>query len=353
MSRSSVELVRTDGVVIAADAGAVVLAADGSRRLLQVGDTVHPGDLVFTGGKPLIIDFGDEPVAVASNCATCVDGASGTLIAASAETLDVDALQQAILAGVDPTLAFEAAAAGPGGGVGGSGGSSFSVITRDGAATLAEAGFDTSAIESAEPVLVSELVTAPAVSDQAPVPNTPPAASDLNVTVNEDEVLNSAIVASDLDGDALSYVLGTSPANGSVVLNTNGTFTYTPNANYNGSDSFTVTVSDGQGGVVTSTVTIGVTPVNDLPTTSDLNLTTDEDTAVNGGIVASDVDGDTLSFVLGTSPTNGSVTLNADGTFTYTPNANYNGSDSFTVTVSDDNGGTVTSTVTIGVTPVN
>src|SRR5690606_16245345 len=127
-----------------------------------------------------------------------------------------------------------------------------------------------------------------------------------------------------------------------------------PNANYNGNDSFIVTVSDGKGGVATSTLTIGITPVNDVPVAANLSLITDEDKAVNGQIIATDVDGDTLGYSVSTNPTNGTVTLNtATGAFVYTPNANYHGSDSFVVTVSDGKGGVATSTVTIGITPVN
>ncbi|MBQ1782189.1 MAG: type I secretion C-terminal target domain-containing protein, partial [Gammaproteobacteria bacterium] len=121
--------------------------------------------------------------------------------------------------------------------------------------------------------------------------------------------------ASDVDGDALSYVLGTSPANGSVVLNTDGTFTYTPNANYNGSDSFTVTVSDGQGGVVTSTVTIGVTPVNDAPQIAAGQLFGYTENMAAGAVIAqvaaSDVDSSVTAFRFADTGTN----LSADGWF--------------------------------------
>src|SRR5690606_31028204 len=115
----------------------------------------------------------------------------------------------------------------------------------------------------------------------------------------------------------------------------------------------TVTVSDGQGGSTTATVSIGVTPVNDAPVASDVTLSTNEDTPIDGAIAASDADGDDLSYALGTGPANGTVVLNADGTFTYTPDANYTANDSSTVTVSDGHGGSTTVTVSIGVVPVN
>ncbi|ENO8810646.1 tandem-95 repeat protein, partial [Photobacterium damselae] len=66
-----------------------------------------------------------------------------------------------------------------------------------------------------------------------------------------------------------------------------------------------------------------------------------------------DVDGDNLTFKPGTNPENGSVTINADGSWEYVPNPDFNGEDSFTVVVDDGNGGTDTITVTVNVTPVN
>ncbi|MGV8598026.1 hypothetical protein ACV35V_37745, partial [Pseudomonas aeruginosa] len=65
---------------------------------------------------------------------------------------------------------------------------------------------------------------------------------------------------------------------------------------YNGPDSFTVTVNDGKGGVVDAVVRITVNPVNDLPTSKPLDLTTVEDNAATGKIDARDVDGDTLTY---------------------------------------------------------
>ena len=185
--------------------------------------------------------------------------------------------------------------------------------------------------------------------------NDAPTANDVALTTDEDVAVSGQVVAQDVEGDVLTYTITGNPANGTVVLNAaTGAFVYTPNSNYNGNDSFTVTISDGNGGTTTSTVTVGVAAVNDLPVAQDLSLTTDEDVAVNGQIVATDIDGDTLGYAVTTGPANGTVVLNAaTGAFFYTPNSNYNGNDSFTVTISDGNGGTTTSTVTVGVTPVN
>ncbi|WP_010232327.1 cadherin-like domain-containing protein, partial [Gillisia marina] len=109
-----------------------------------------------------------------------------------------------------------------------------------------------------------------------------PVALDDAVTTNEDTAVMISVLDndSDPDGDPLTIISNTNPSNGIVVLNENGTFTYTPNANYNGQDSFEYTISDGNGGIDTATVLITVVPVNDAPVAVDDSSTTDEDTAV-------------------------------------------------------------------------
>ncbi|CAN7600288.1 Ig-like domain-containing protein [Variovorax paradoxus] len=183
--------------------------------------------------------------------------------------------------------------------------------------------------------------------------NDAPKAPDDTKTTNEDTPVSGQIIGSDADGDTLTYVKGSDPAHGTVTVNADGTYTYVPGPNFNGTDSFTVTVSDGHGGTTTSTVNVTVNPVNDLPTVPDYTQTTHEDTPVSGQVIGTDVDGDALTYVKGSDPAHGTVTVNADGTYTYVPGANFNGTDSFTVTVSDGHGGTTTSTVTVTINPVN
>ncbi|WP_152992905.1 tandem-95 repeat protein [Pseudomonas citronellolis] len=186
-----------------------------------------------------------------------------------------------------------------------------------------------------------------------------PVAENANKTTLEDTPVSGQVVASDVDGDALTYTLkpGSGPVNGTLVLDSsNGKYTYTPDHDYNGNDSFTVVVGDGQGGTVESVVSITVTTVNDEPVTADNSNTTAEDTAVSGQVVASDVDKDTLTYTLkpGSEPQHGTLVLDSsNGKYTYTPDHDYNGNDSFTVVVSDGQGGTVESVVSITVTAVN
>ncbi len=74
-------------------------------------------------------------------------------------------------------------------------------------------------------------------------------------------------------------------------------------------------------GTTTVTVNITVTPVNDVPIGTGDTKTTNEDTPVSGAVTGTDVDGDALTFTKATDPSNGTVVVNPDGTYTYTPNA--------------------------------
>lgn len=185
--------------------------------------------------------------------------------------------------------------------------------------------------------------------------NAAPVAQDDAVTTNEDTAVDTGLLANDTDadGDPLSVTLGT-PSNGTVAFDGSG-YVYTPDANFSGTDSFTYTVDDGNGGQDTALVTITVTSVNDAPVAGDDNQSTTEDTSLTFDVLGNDadVDGDTLSVVGTTTPTNGSVVIEASGELTYTPDADFAGSDSFTYTISDGNGGTSTGTVAILINAVN
>ena len=150
-------------------------------------------------------------------------------------------------------------------------------------------------------------------------------------------------------------MLNVGPSNGTLTLNANGTFTYTPAANYNGSDTFTYHANDGTGNSNIATVTITVSPVNDAPVAVNDAYTTNEDTPLTvvlaNSVLVNDTDteGNALTAILNVGPANGTLTLNANGTFTYTPAANYNGSDTFTYHANDGTGNSNIATVTITV----
>ncbi len=218
--------------------------------------------------------------------------------------------------------------------------------------------------------------------------NDAPVAVDDTFTVAEDGSVTVNVLGndSDVDGNPLTVtqVNGTAITNGGPAVSvTNGSvqlvagqLIFTPAANYNGPASFTYTITDG---TVTATATVSgtVTPVNDAPVdgnetntaTEDVTLTVADGAAGDLLNNATDVEGNpltitgyTIAGIGGTQavgsavtiPGVGSITINANGSYTFVPVANYNGAvPVITYTVSDGQGGTDTSTLTLTVTPVN
>jgi hypothetical protein len=190
-------------------------------------------------------------------------------------------------------------------------------------------------------------VTVTPVND-APVANDDSAGTLEDTSVTIDVLAND----SDVDGDTLTVTGVTDPSHGTVVINGDGTVTYTPDGDYNGSDSFSYTISDGAL-TDTAAVSVTVTAVNDAPVANDDSATTAEDTAVTIPVLTNDTDADGHSLNVSSvnQPANGSVVINPDYTLTYTPVAGFTGEDSFTYTVDDGNGGSASATVTITVNP--
>ncbi len=147
----------------------------------------------------------------------------------------------------------------------------------------------------------------------------------------------------DPDGDPLSASLSSQPGHGSVTLNPDGSFAYTPNAGFSGDDSFTYEVSDGQASDGPIFVGIGVfgnSGGNHPPQGSPDGYVdhAGQTLTVNApGVLRndSDPDGDPLSAALVSGASHGTVSLNGDGSFSYTPATGFTGTDSFTYSVSD------------------
>lgn len=158
---------------------------------------------------------------------------------------------------------------------------------------------------------------------------------------------------SDPDGDTLSTTKKTNPLRGTVTVNTNGAFTYTPTSGYTGTDSFIYTLSDGKGHSVDATVIIEVanhTPLaNDKSFGTPKNVPLSKNVMNNGGLVDVDPDGGTITIAGSTSPAHGTLKIFNNGNFTYTPSTNYVGNDSFTYTIQDPTKLTATATVKIQV----
>src|SRR5439155_628171 len=128
--------------------------------------------------------------------------------------------------------------------------------------------------------------------------NDAPVAVNDSYTTAEDTTLTVAapgVLANDtdVDGDTLSAVLVSQPTHGSLTLNANGSFTYTPMANYNGTHFLTYKANDGQTDSGIATVTITIAAVNDAPVAVNDSYSTAEDTTLNvagPGVLANDSD---------------------------------------------------------------
>ncbi|MEK0317701.1 Ig-like domain-containing protein, partial [Cohnella sp. 56] len=280
--------------------------------------------------------------------------------------------------------------------------------------------------------------------------NVAPVATGDTKQTNMNTAVSGTLSASDANGDTLTYSKVTDPAHGTVTVNSNGTYTYTPTAGYTGPDSFTFKAYDGKAYSNTATVTINVnappvatnvqvsgTPTvgealtgsytygdtdNDLEdtpaykwyrgdnangtgktaiggaTSANYTLTAEDqgkyiffevtpkaktgvlsgdakvsaaagpiaaanvapvatgdtkqtnmNTAVSGTLSASDANGDTLTYSKVTDPAQGTVTVNSNGTYTYTPTVGYTGPDSFTFKAYDGKAYSNAATVTIEV----
>ena len=158
-----------------------------------------------------------------------------------------------------------------------------------------------------------------------------------NTTVILDVVANDA-------GTGLAATLLADGTHGTVTLDSTGTLTYTPDPGFSGSDSFTYTLT-GDGGTSTATVSITVKPI-----ATDDTAVTPTNSTLSGNVAAND-SGSSRSTAVAASPTHGTLILNSNGVFTYTPAPGFSGSDSFTYTLTAD-GGEATGTVHLTVTPV-
>jgi hypothetical protein len=204
----------------------------------------------------------------------------------------------------------------------------------------------------------------------ATVTNHPPTAVDDSYTLLHDHTLttvnspfwlNTGVLGndSDADGDPLTAILVSGVQHGALVFHADGSFTYTPAAGFVGTDTFTYKANDGVADSNVATVTLTVT--NQAPlargdlyyVAHDHTLTTTSSLpGWNNGVLAndSDYDGDALTATLVPTPLHGSLTLAADGSFTYTPTAGFVGTDVFKYRASDGLAYSRVATVTLVVT---
>lgn len=171
-------------------------------------------------------------------------------------------------------------------------------------------------------------------------PNLAPTAVDDLATTPFETALQLDLLANDFDpdGDSLSVASVQEPTNGVVLLNPNGTITYTPSGGFVGIDRFEYTINDGRGGSATGGVSVTVeSGANMAPiaVADQVEVLRDASGTINVLANDSDPDGDALTLVSFTAANNGTVVASTDGVVTYTPANGFVGADSFTYVVSD------------------
>ncbi len=183
--------------------------------------------------------------------------------------------------------------------------------------------------------------------------NTPPLAKNDSASTSAGTAVTIAVLAndSDPDGDSLSVTSLSGITNGSAKINSNGSVTFTPASGYSGTTSFGYSISDGKGGSASATVTVTVGAGNRAPVANNDSASTSANTAVTIAVLAndSDPDGDSLSVSSVSGVSNGSATLNSNGSLTFTPASGYSGTTSFSYSISDGKGGTASAQVSVSV----
>jgi VCBS repeat-containing protein len=189
-----------------------------------------------------------------------------------------------------------------------------------------------------------------------PVPNRPPMANNGSLSGDEDTSLTGTVSVTDPDNDPWSVSVVGQPSRGSLSLNPNGSFRYTPEGDRTSTERFTYVAVDSQGlSSSVATVWLTVNPVNDAPVAQGETYTVNSTATLNinpAGVLAndSDIDSPNLSAAVVTSVAHGTLSLNADGSFSYRPDAGFSGTDQFTYRASDGSLN-ATATVSLVVTP--
>ncbi|PMU07137.1 hypothetical protein C1Y11_28910, partial [Pseudomonas sp. FW305-20] len=362
------------------------VSPEGVRRLLVEGDRLFVGDQVDTGAAGAVtleladgrtLDLGRDTQWSSSAPDSSADLAQATAQAAPS----VEELQQAIVAGADPTTDLEATAAGPtAAGTGGAAGGGHSFVMLDATAGRVDPtiGFPTDGPDTTAAATTLDIGNQNTTATNAPGVLT----ADTGTQV-EDSVATGNVLTNDSDADtplsvssftvagmAGSFTAGqtaTIVGVGTLTIGTNGNYTFTPDANYNGAvPQVTYTTNTG----LTSTLDLTVTAVDDPSVLTADTQTIAEDTPAIGNVLSNDSDIDNVlsvstfsiagvngTFTAGQTASIanvGTLLIAADGAYTFTPVANYNGTvPTVSYTVTDGSGSNVTSTLNINVTPVD
>ena len=366
------------------------IGIDGQERILQAGDQVHADEVIMTGATASVeIKFNNgNDVNMGSDARVALDsdvyGSTSTGDAATS----VEAVQQAIVAGQDPTANLEA----PGAGLGGEeGGHDFVRVDLIDQRVNPESGFETEGRSSSIDNPEYELqIIEPRVIEPEPEPPVVPniSISDAQVTegnlvegegtdstitfnISLDQATTTTVTVNyfvtdfgahnpeDYNG-SLAPLAGTITFNPGDVLQTitiDVTDDLIPELTHRGVETFNVFLDTPVNGNIIDGHGIGTIIDNDPKAFNDA-YAVDEGATINiaaDGVLKNDIDpdGDVLSSSLVTGPVNGTLTLNSDGSFSYTHNGSETTSDSFIYRLADEDGGSSTATVNITINPQN
>lgn len=154
--------------------------------------------------------------------------------------------------------------------------------------------------------------------------------ANLDLSTNEDTLLESQLAPIDVDDDELVFAVVELPSNGSASVSDEGVLIYQPNLNYFGPDQMIVSVTDQIENPVHATVSFQVAAVDDVPVGQAQSFTFIEDVEGQGQLIATDIDSADIDYELLQQPANAQVVLSGlDGSFVFSPNADYSGPANF------------------------
>jgi VCBS repeat-containing protein len=357
------------------DAAQVVIPAGENivRLTVTPGEVIQlpfPADAVFLArieNGNLAIKVGDVTI-ILQGYVEAAGAAAPVIEAANGRPIDV----AAILAATDPEIDIQTAA-GPAEGAPGQGADNTGgILTPFGAGTglggFAGVGSQdgTDGVNGPDREIISSNGTPPAQFDLTPA-NLAPTAPDEKAKTDEDSGVKGQVVATDPEGNPLTYALVTGPAAGQLIFNPDGSWSYDPDQQFEAlkpgqtdSVTFTYKANDGTSDSNTATVSIEIAGVNDAPAALDDKTQTDEDSTFGGQLAANDAETDPLTYLLVTGPAAGKLTFNADGSWSYDPDRQFEtlkagetDSVSFTYKANDGSLDSNAATVTIKIAGVN
>ncbi|MCL1141072.1 retention module-containing protein, partial [Shewanella pneumatophori] len=313
--------------------GVVTANIDGNTKQLIQGDVIPAGtDLLLADSSSIQIENSDGSILTSEQA---------TSISEDQALDEIAEIQALIAAGEDPTEGPDTAA---GGQTGNEGSSSHVSIARIGEQTIASSGFDTNIQQNNQNTENNDSLTAngnaffdsPTVTINDTQTITEDGIATGNV-LNNDSDIDSDLSVTSFEVNGETYAAGTTVVldGGSLVINADGSYTFTPNADWNGTvPVISYTTNTGE----TATLTLEVTAIDDPSIVVNDSQTIAEDQVATGNVLAndSDIDSDLSvtsfevngeTYAAGTTVVldGGSLVINADGSYTFTPNADWNG----------------------------